>query len=70
MRKRNDMTLRHDFATYIRDHVRAALEEDIGSGDLTAQLIPAQAAAHATVITRQHVSATWRSIRTARYSGK
>jgi nicotinate-nucleotide pyrophosphorylase (carboxylating) len=55
MRKRNDMTLRHDFATYIRDHVRAALEEDIGSGDLTAQLIPAQAAAHATVITRQHV---------------
>ncbi|MFZ5523818.1 MAG: carboxylating nicotinate-nucleotide diphosphorylase [Pseudomonadota bacterium] len=49
------MTLRHDLAPHIRDQVRAALEEDIGSGDLTAQLIPADAQRHATVITRQHV---------------
>jgi len=55
MRKQNEMTIRRDLAAYIRDQVRAALEEDIGSGDLTAQLIPADARGHATVITRQHV---------------
>jgi nicotinate-nucleotide pyrophosphorylase (carboxylating) len=33
--------------------VNAALEEDIGSGDLTAQLIPADKHASATVITRE-----------------
>ncbi len=38
---------------HIRVNVQAALAEDIGSGDLTAQLIPAHALAHATVITRQ-----------------
>jgi len=49
------MTLRQDLSKYIHDQVRAVLEEDIGSGDLTAQLIPADAQGHATVITRQHV---------------
>jgi nicotinate-nucleotide pyrophosphorylase (carboxylating) len=34
--------------------VSAALEEDIGTGDLTARLVPADAQAHATVITREH----------------
>ena len=34
-------------------NVRCALREDIGSGDLTAQLIPAERLAHATVITRE-----------------
>ncbi|PKM22628.1 MAG: nicotinate-nucleotide diphosphorylase (carboxylating) [Gammaproteobacteria bacterium HGW-Gammaproteobacteria-14] len=37
----------------IARQVRAALEEDIGSGDITAQLIPADAQANATVITRE-----------------
>jgi nicotinate-nucleotide pyrophosphorylase (carboxylating) len=34
--------------------VGAALEEDIGTGDLTAQLVPADAQAQATIITREH----------------
>lgn len=34
-------------------NVRAALAEDIGSGDITAQLIPADRGAHARVITRE-----------------
>jgi nicotinate-nucleotide pyrophosphorylase (carboxylating) len=38
----------------IARNVSAALEEDIGSGDLTAQLIPADKPARATVITREH----------------
>jgi nicotinate-nucleotide pyrophosphorylase (carboxylating) len=38
---------------YIRTDVRAALDEDIGSGDLTAQLIPEHTVAHTTVITRE-----------------
>src|SRR5688500_18131558 len=38
---------------YIARTVRAALEEDVGSGDLTAQLIPADRVSKATVITRE-----------------
>jgi len=38
--------------THIRANVKAALEEDIGSGDLTAQLIGEGTRASATVITR------------------
>ncbi len=38
---------------HIRANVKAALEEDIGSGDLTAQLIPEGNKAKATVITRE-----------------
>ena len=37
----------------IAANVRAALAEDIGSGDITALLIPASQAAHACVITRE-----------------
>ncbi|GAB5605781.1 carboxylating nicotinate-nucleotide diphosphorylase [Sideroxyarcus sp. TK5] len=38
---------------HIRANVKAALEEDIGTGDLTAQLIPEGSKAQATVITRE-----------------
>ncbi|WP_437882809.1 carboxylating nicotinate-nucleotide diphosphorylase [Pseudomonas sp. LRF_L74] len=37
----------------IHANVRRALREDIGSGDITAQLIPAERLAHATIITRE-----------------
>ncbi len=37
----------------IQANVRAALEEDVGGGDLTAQLIPADTPAQARVITRE-----------------
>lgn len=37
----------------IEANVRNALREDIGSGDITAQLIPAERLARATVITRE-----------------
>ena len=37
----------------IEANARRALAEDIGSGDITAQLIPAERVAHATVITRE-----------------
>jgi nicotinate-nucleotide pyrophosphorylase (carboxylating) len=37
----------------IEANVRHALREDIGSGDITAQLIPAERLAHARVITRE-----------------
>ena len=39
--------------TYVAQTVATALQEDVGSGDLTAQLIPADRAARATVITRE-----------------
>lgn len=38
---------------YVRDTVAAALKEDVGDGDLTAQLVPAEQTARATVITRE-----------------
>ncbi|MEW5789361.1 MAG: carboxylating nicotinate-nucleotide diphosphorylase [Pseudomonadota bacterium] len=34
-------------------HVRAALDEDVGAGDLTARLVPEETAGHARVITRE-----------------
>ncbi|TWI58652.1 nicotinate-nucleotide pyrophosphorylase [carboxylating] [Pseudomonas duriflava] len=37
----------------IQANVRKALEEDIGSGDITAQLIPAERQARAQIITRE-----------------
>jgi nicotinate-nucleotide pyrophosphorylase (carboxylating) len=40
-------------APHILANVRAALEEDIGAGDLTARLVPPQQTGNATVITRQ-----------------
>ena len=39
--------------TYVSQTVASALHEDVGSGDLTAQLIPADRAARAAVITRE-----------------
>ena len=45
-----------DLANEIEANVRRALAEDIGSGDITAQLIPAERLAHAKVITRESAS--------------
>lgn len=45
------LTLPHD--RVIRANVQAALDEDVGSGDLTAALVPADARADATVICRE-----------------
>ena len=42
-----------DLGAEITANVRAALAEDIGSGDITAQLIPAEREAQARVITRE-----------------
>jgi len=41
-----------DLAQVITDNVAAAMREDVGSGDLTAGLIPAQQHARARIITR------------------
>lgn len=38
----------------IERQVRLALDEDIGSGDVTAQLVPADQTAHARVASREH----------------
>ncbi|HAL67927.1 MAG TPA: nicotinate-nucleotide diphosphorylase (carboxylating), partial [Pseudomonas sp.] len=40
-----------DLTAEIEANVRRALLEDIGSGDITAQLIPAERLAKATIIT-------------------
>ncbi|SUD83370.1 nicotinate-nucleotide pyrophosphorylase [Stutzerimonas stutzeri] len=42
-----------DLGAEIESNVRCALAEDIGTGDITAQLIPAERLAHASVITRE-----------------
>ena len=42
-----------DLTAEIEANVRRALLEDIGSGDITAQLIPAERLAKATIITRE-----------------
>ena len=42
-----------DLGAEIEANVRTALREDIGTGDITAQLIPPERLAHATVITRE-----------------
>ncbi|AYF88392.1 MULTISPECIES: carboxylating nicotinate-nucleotide diphosphorylase [unclassified Pseudomonas] len=42
-----------DLTAEIEANVRTALKEDIGSGDITAQLIPEERQARATVITRE-----------------
>ena len=46
-------TLSEQLIADIERSVRIALEEDIGSGDITAELIPADKIANATVITRE-----------------
>ena len=40
-------------AEQIQRDVSRALEEDVGTGDLTAQLLPAAQTAHALVVTRE-----------------
>ncbi|MBF8720720.1 MULTISPECIES: carboxylating nicotinate-nucleotide diphosphorylase [Pseudomonas] len=45
-----------DLTAEIEANVRRALLEDIGSGDITAQLIPAERLAKATIITREDCS--------------
>lgn len=47
-------TLDNALADAVKTAVNQALKEDIGSGDITAQLIPADKQAHARVITREH----------------
>lgn len=47
-------TLPPQWRTDVEKSVRLALEEDIGSGDISAELIPATAQAKATVITREN----------------
>ncbi len=42
-----------NLVSHIQANIRAALDEDLGDRDLTAQLISPQLAGHATVITRQ-----------------
>lgn len=42
-----------DLEKALQANVRAALEEDVGGGDLTARLIPETAVGHARVITRE-----------------
>ena len=42
-----------DLTAEIEANVRTALKEDIGSGDITAQLIPEDRQARASVITRE-----------------
>ena len=42
----------------IQANVRAALAEDVGSGDITAQLIPAERDASARIITRENARST------------
>jgi len=42
-----------ELVAVVRANVISALAEDMGSGDLTAQLVPEKTSGHATVITRQ-----------------
>jgi nicotinate-nucleotide pyrophosphorylase (carboxylating) len=43
-----------DLTAEIEANARRALTEDLGNGDITAQLIPAERMAHATIITREN----------------
>jgi nicotinate-nucleotide pyrophosphorylase (carboxylating) len=45
-----------DFNTMVQTQVKNALDEDIGSGDLTAMLVPATQTATAKVIVREHAT--------------
>jgi nicotinate-nucleotide pyrophosphorylase (carboxylating) len=40
-------------AQYLKDSVAVALAEDVGPGDLTAELVPATQRAHARIVTRE-----------------
>ena len=43
----------YDLGPQVADDVKRALAEDVGSGDLTAQLVPAERLATATIICRE-----------------
>ena len=47
------MSVNLNLPPHIQANIRAALDEDVRGGDLTAQLIPEHTQGHATVITRQ-----------------
>lgn len=47
------MNISDQLSAAVSDNVRSALEEDLGAGDLTASLIPAEANARAIVIARE-----------------
>lgn len=47
------MQIDHQFQAAIESHVRAAIEEDVGSGDITARLVPQSSSARARVFTRE-----------------
>lgn len=47
------MNMTPELKTTLEEQVTRALREDVGSGDLTASLIPAERSAHATVISRE-----------------
>ena len=52
--KKEAVIKKQDKKQAILKNVISALEEDIGSGDITAQLIPEEAQAKANIITRDH----------------
>lgn len=56
-------------AQVIADNVRAAIVEDVGSGDISAQLIPADAQGSATIITREDGVLCGRTWATAVFAG-
>jgi nicotinate-nucleotide pyrophosphorylase (carboxylating) len=49
----NNESMSDDLTQHLADSVRAALAEDVGDGDLTAQLVPGEQRAQARVITRE-----------------
>ena len=51
-----NLQIDEELQTDIRAAVARALVEDIGTGDLTAELIPASASAIATITTREHTT--------------
>lgn len=55
------MSIAPPSSEYITRTVKTALDEDVGTGDLTAQLIPADRVSKATVITREDATLCGRS---------
>ena len=47
------MQRNHSFDAAVQAHVKAAIEEDVGTGDITAHLVPGSAQAQARVTTRE-----------------
>ena len=56
-------------AQVIADNVRAAIAEDVGSGDISAQLIPVDAQGSATIVTREDGVLCGRAWATAVFAG-